>query len=298
MGASRLTEPDRRLFARANEQYGLLRYADLVAAGLSRNQIRVRRQRSQLNRVHDGVYAFGHTALRSEGRWQAALWTCGAQVVLSHWTAADFYGWDVHDPADQIHLTTARAVRSRQDLCVHRVSRLDRADIHHGRRFPVTTIPRTLVDLADVLAWHDFRALADSLPRLDVRAIRAAQDRAPKRVGRGSVNRLIAADDAHTKSEFERRFLRFLRAHGIRRPDHLNHVIAGHKADAVYAAERLVVELDGRRYHERRAQMRADRRRDGDFQLAGLRILRLVWDDLDTSEAARTADRLRRFLSA
>jgi very-short-patch-repair endonuclease/predicted transcriptional regulator of viral defense system len=298
MGASRLKQTEERLLERANAQCGLLRYEDLLELGLTRNEIRTRRHAFRLNRVHAGVYAFGHTALRDEGRWLAALWACGPGVVLSHQSAATYHGWSLPDPEPSIHLSTERTVRSRGDLVVHRVARLDRRDYHDDGRVPVTTIPRTLVDLADVLSWPAYRALADGLPQLHVQAIRAAQGRAPKRIGRGLVLRLIEADDAHTKSEFERRFLRFVRAHGLRRPDHLNHVAAGHKADAVYTEARLVVELDGRGYHQRRGQMRADRRRDADYQLAGYRIVRLVWDDLHPDEAAATAARLSRFLAA
>lgn len=297
MGAPRLKQTEERLLERANAQCGLLRYTDLLDLGLTRNEIRIRRGACRLNRVHAGVYAFGHTALRDEGRWLAALWACGPGVVLSHFTAAALHGWSLPEPDHHVHLSTERTVRSRSGLVVHRVSRLHRSDYHDGR-FPVTTIPRTLVDLADVLSWPTYRALADGLPKLHIDAIRAAQRRAPKRVGRGRVLRLIEADDAHTKSEFERRFLRFVRAHGLQRPDQLNHDVGGHKADAVYVEARLVVELDGRRYHERRAQMRSDRRRDADYQLAGYRILRLVWDDLHPDEAAATAARLGRFLAA
>ncbi len=298
MGALRRKEIEERLLERANAQFGLLRHADLLALGFTRNEIRTRRTACRLNRVHAGVYAFGHTVLRDEGRWLAALWACGPHVVLSHSSAAAFHGWGLPDAAPTVHLSTLRTVRSRDDLVVHRVARLDRIDFHDDGRFPVTTVPRTLVDLADVLPWPAYRALADGLPKLHIDAIRAAQQRAPKRVGRGSVLRLIEADDAHTKSEFERRFLRFVRAHGVRDPDHLNHDVAGCTADAVYAGARLVVELDGRAYHERRAQMRADRRRDTEYQLAGYRILRLVWDDLHPGEAAATATRLRRFVAA
>jgi very-short-patch-repair endonuclease len=109
---------------------------------------------------------------------------------------------------------------------------------------------------------------------------------------------LIDADDAHTKSEFERRFLRFLAAHDLPRPDALNIRVAGHRADCVFREQRLVVELDGRAFHRRRAQMRADRQRDTDYQLAGHRVLRLVWDDLHPGDAPRTADRVRRMLAA
>jgi very-short-patch-repair endonuclease len=57
------------------------------------------------------------------------------------------------------------------------------------------------------------------------------------------------------------------------------------------------VELDGRAHHERRAQMRADRRGDADLQLAGLRVLRLVWEQLDPEEAPATARLVRGFLA-
>lgn len=72
--------------------------------------------------------------------------------------------------------------------------------------------------------------------------------------------------------------------------------MAGHEADCVYEGARLVVELDGRGYHDRRAQMRADRHRDSDYQAARSWILRLVWDDLHPGEAPATADRLRTML--
>ncbi len=266
--------------------------------GLTRNQIAGRLRMSSLTRVHRRVYAFGHTALRAEGRWLAALWTCGPEAVLSHTTASAYNRWTIEEEGAPVHVSTTGTVRSRPGIVVHRVRRLEEIDVFRPRPFAVTTIPRTLVDLADVLPWARYRALADRLPSLHVDKIRQAQQRAPKRRGAPLVTRLVSADDAHTKSEFERRFLRFLTAHDLPRPDDLNVRVAGHKADCHYAPQRLVVELDGRTHHARRGQMRADRLRDTDYQLNGHRILRLVWDDLHPSEARRTADRVRRMLRA
>jgi hypothetical protein len=298
MREMRSKDRETRLFELANRQLGLLRQGDLTAAGLSTSEISRRAANHRLTRVHHLVYAFGHTALREEARWLAAAWTGGEEDVLSHFTAARFHGWDVADPEDRIHLSTVRKTRSRDDLAVHRVGRLDRVDVLRARRLRVTHIPRTLVDLADVMDWADYRALADALPSLKVPAIRAAQARAGRRVGGPLVRRLIEADDAHTKSEFERRFLRFAAAHGLPRPDALNADVEGHKADCVYRAQQLVVELDGRTFHARRAQMRADRVRDADYQVGGYLVLRLVWDDLHRDEAARTVARIRRMLDA
>ncbi len=300
------TAPDLELLKLANLQLGLLRHSDLVAVGLTQNQIAGRLRAGRLTRLHDLVYVFGHTALRDEATWLGALWACGERTVLSHATAAAFHGWRLPDPPERedadddapVHVTTTRSLRTRPGIVVHRVRRLDKVDVFDAHPFAVTTIPRTLVDLADVLPWTDFRALADSLPSLRVDKIREAQRRAPFRAGSPRVARLVDADDAHTKSAFERRYLRFVAAHGLPRPDALNVKVAGHKADCVHREQKLVIELDGRGFHERRAQMRADRHRDTDYQLAGFRILRLVWDDLHPDEAARTAGRVRAMLAA
>lgn len=298
MGASGHTVRELRLWEQANRQFGLLRHEDLVASGLTRNAVTKRLASHRLTRIQERVYAFGHTALRDEARLLAALWACGPQAVLSHVSAAVFYRWLTADADDPVHVSTMASAHSRTGLTVHRVRRLHAVDVFRPPLFAVTTIPRTFVDLADVLAWPAYRALADVQPQLRVDKIREAQRRAPNRRGAPLVTRLIEADDVHTKSELERRFLRFLSAHRLSRPAALNVRVAGHKADCHYPDERLVVELDGRAFHQRRAQMRADRLRDADYQLSGHRILRLLWDDLHPEEADRTADRVRRMLAA
>ncbi len=294
MAALRLKPSEKWLLDKANGQFGLLRDEDLRGR-LGRGGVLSRLEACRLTRLYPGIYAFGHTALRDEGLRLAAQWSVGGDATLSHLTAAAFHGWRVDSDDDRIHLSTTSTAQ-RSDLAVHRTRHLDRVDILQAGPFRVTHVPRTLVDLADVLPWRAFRGLVDHLPSVRLDKLKEAQARAPFRVGAPRVTRLIEADDAHTKSEFERRFLTFVQTHGIRRPDHLNHDVAGHKADAVYVAERLVVELDGRAYHERRAQMRADRHRDTDYQLAGYLILRLVWDDLHADEADATTRRLRRLL--
>lgn len=276
---------------------GLLRRADLLAAGLRGHDIKNRLRQQRLTRVQHNVYALGHTVLRDEGRWLAALWACGRAAALSHTTAAAFHRMAAEEPGADVHVSSARRLKSRPGVVVHQTRHLDRRDVFARGPFVVTTIPRTLVDLADALPWDAYRALADRQRRLNVDGIREAQARTPYRAGAPRVTRLVEADDAHTKSAFERRYLSFAAAHHVPRPDRLNDWVGGHKADAIYTAQRLIVELDGRTYHERRAQMRADRHRDGDYQLAGYRIQRLVWDDLHPGEAPATADRLHQLLT-
>ena len=287
-----------QLLARANGQWGVLHYRDLLEAGLGEEAIVKRAQQGRLTRLHHLVYAFGHTALRDEGRWLAATWAAGESAVLSHTSAGAYHEMLKQADGSPVHVSTTRESVSRVGIVVHRVRQLARVDIFHPHPLLVTTIPRTLIDLADVLPWDEYRAVADNLPELRLDMVKEAQRRARGRRGAPLVTRLIEADDAHTKSEFERRFLRFSRTHSLPRPDHLNLRLAGHKADCIYDHARLVIELDGRTHHRRRSQMRKDRKRDTDYQLAGYRILRLVWDDLHPDEANETAERVRQMLAA
>lgn len=129
-----------------------------------------------------------------------------------------------------------------------------------------------------------------------MRELRAALERAPGRPGSTTVRRLLEAEERRTRSALERRYLRFCRLQQLPLPPLTDAWVAGHRADCVYPGERLVIELDGRTYHERRAQMRADRRRDAEYQLAGFRVLRLTWWDLEGDDAARAAALIRAFL--
>ncbi len=97
-----------------------------------------------------------------------------------------------------------------------------------------------------------------------------AQRRTPGRRGRGTVQRLLEADEAHTKSELERRFLRFLRRHGLPRPDGLNVRVAGFRADCRLPRRAASSSSStGARSTSAVAQMAADRLRDEQLPALG-----------------------------
>lgn len=155
-----------------------------------------------------------------------------------------------------------------------------------------------MIDLADLTTWRELAAFADQLSDLDVRALVAARERAGHRPGRGRSRQLVEREEPHTRSEFEREFLRFLRRHRLPRPSGVNQRVGRFLVDAVYAgAAPLAVELDGRAHHARRREMAADRRRDADLQLHGYRVLRLVWEDLYDEQAPETIRRLTGLLA-
>ena len=65
---------------------------------------------------------------------------------------------------------------------------------------------------------------------LDIPALAAARERA----GRRHTGILLAREHPHTRSEFERAFLRFLRRHGLPRPSQINQRVGRFRVDAVY----------------------------------------------------------------
>jgi len=280
-------------------QHGVVSVAQLRRLGVGKDRIHSWVGSGRLHSRHRGVFAVGRPELSREGEWLAAVWACGPGAVLSHWSAAASHRM-AEEAGEEVHVTTpaARRARSRPGLVVHRTRNLDPTDVITLGLIPVTRPPRTLLDLADIVPYGALRAIADAQRSVDGQALRAAQQRAPNKAGAPSITRLLDADRGHTRSEFERRFLRFCQTRGVALPEATNVVVAGHQVDALYARERLAVELDGRATHARRAQMRADRRRDADLQLAGLRVLRLVWEDLDPDEAAVTRRRILALLAA
>jgi very-short-patch-repair endonuclease len=290
------TPRELELLRLADAQFGVVHDGQLIRRGLGRKAIQQRVNAGRLTRLHDGVYSWGHSALTREGRWLAALWATSPGSTLSHTTAAAFH--DLAREVDaEVHVSTTRSIRSREGIVVHRVRHLDRLDVRPAGLLRVTRIPRTVIDLADVVDWEELRAAVDTLRWFSPAQLRAAQRRAPGRAGRALVERLLEADEAHTKSELERRFLRLVRRHGLPRPDGLNVRVAGLKADCHYREPRVVVELDGRAFHQRRRQMAADRLRDERYQLSGHRVQRLLWDDFHPVVEAATSERVAQMLA-
>jgi very-short-patch-repair endonuclease len=79
-----------------------------------------------------------------------------------------------------------------------------------------------------------------------------------------------------TRSEAEKRLRALVRSAGLP-PPRMNVHRAGWEVDAVWDAERLVVEVDGHKFHSPPPKFERDRRKDADLLLAGYRVLRITW---------------------
>jgi very-short-patch-repair endonuclease len=88
-----------------------------------------------------------------------------------------------------------------------------------------------------------------------------------------------------TRSDLERLFLRICHTHGIPKPE-VNVKVGPYEVDFLWREARLVVEVDGYRYHSSRASFRADRARDRELGRRGLAVLRFADEELDGKPAA------------
>lgn len=274
---------DRVIAALTARQWGVAARAQLLEAGLSTTVVRDRVRAGRLIRLHRGVYAVGHARLRREGHWLAAVLAVGHDAVLSHRDAAGLHGLR---PANHVRtdVTTTRQPRAIDGIAIHRTRALDAEDLTELSGIPVTTVARTLVDLAGRVP-HDHLAKAikeaERQRTLDLRQVEAAMARTRGRRGPGhrALRAAIAecAAFAHhdTRSPLEDAFLRLLRDRGLPLPATNAH-IEGFEVDAVWRAAKLAVELDGWTDHQTRRAFERDRERDAALTAAGWRVVRFT----------------------
>lgn len=293
---------DRALAHLAGSQHGLVARHQLFALGLGQRTVERRIARGQLHRIHRGVYAVGHRSLSPHGHWLAAVLAAGPGAVLSYRSAAAL--WELRPAVGSLVDVTvcARARRSRSRIAIHVTRELRDRDCAQHAGIPVTSIARTLLDLAGVLSEQQLgRAFeeAERLHRLDLRAIEDVCLRGRGRRGLGALLR-VSADQSGpppvTRSELERIFLDLCREHCLPQP-RINDFVAGHEVDAVWPPQRLVVELDGYAFHRTRAAFERDRARDVALQLAGYKVLRFTHRRL-SREPAAIATTLRELILA
>jgi predicted transcriptional regulator of viral defense system len=283
-------------------QHGVVTLAQLRAAGLADGDIKYRVAGGRLHRVRRGVYAVGHACVSREGGFLAAALSIGEGAVVSHTSAALLWGVLDERPGPT-HITVARQVRSRRGIRVHSVRRLPRGDTAKISGVPVTTLPRTLLDLADVAAERTLRRAVRQAAvqhQVDECALRDQLQRAQGRHGAPRLGALIADGPAPTRSELEDRTLDLLRVHNFPRPA-VNATLAGLarrvEVDFLFAEHGLIVEADGARYHDNRIARQDDTARQAMLEAAGYRVVRVTWAQV-TRDTAQTVRRLRRAFGA
>jgi predicted transcriptional regulator of viral defense system len=178
----------------ANSQHGVVARRQLGALGLSATMVRDRIERGLLRRLHRGVYAVGHRRLTTNGHALAAVLAIGPGAVLSHRDAARLHDLRPGNHRQTDVTTTRRGCQSTDSIRVHRTTVLTPADVTTVNGIPVTSVARTLVDLAGVVPLDHLAKAVNEAERLrifDLSALEAAMGRTQQRTGGG--HRAIAA---------------------------------------------------------------------------------------------------------
>jgi very-short-patch-repair endonuclease len=275
----------------AERQYGVVARDQLFALGLESAAIEWRLSRGRLHAVHRGVYSVGRRGLSGRGHWLAAVLAVGPGAVLSHRTAAALWELGV-TPARRVDVTVhSRSRRNRPGIAVHLTRELLDRDRTRRAGIPVTSVARTLLDLAEVIPKRRLERAVEEAERLRLFDLRAIDDVCERGTGRRGLGALRAAVEAQrpsapfTRSELERILIDLCRENDLPRPL-VNHWVCGFEVDAVWPEQRLVVEVDGYEFHRTRAAFERDRARDAALQVAGFRVLRFTRRGLERERDA------------
>jgi predicted transcriptional regulator of viral defense system len=272
----------------ARGQHGVVSLPQLKPLGIAARVAQKRAAKGQLHRIHRGVYSLVPLPLLSiRGRLLAAVLACGPGAALSHRSAAALRDLRRSDQAVIEVTVPHRRAQSHRGVRVHRSTTLTAADVTTVDGIPVTTVARTIADLADVLPERALeRALeqAASLGVLDGRALNDQISRHP----RGACLRRLTSRGpikAPTESELEELFLAVCRRAGLPGPERQRYIDPGDgapmiRADFAWPAQRLIVETDGARHHGSARAFHRDRRRDQRLIAAGWRVIRVTWRQL------------------
>lgn len=309
MGTANGSSPDTvdaRLASLASDQAGVVALWQICEVGLSARAVQNRAQAGRLHRLFPGVYAVGHPRISADGWRIGAVLACGEGAVLGRFSAAKAWGM-LNDDGRRFDVVapgrSGGRIADQKLIDLRRTRRLSEDDVTVLRGIPITTVGRTLVDLAGNAgprlvqkAVHEVEVAG----LLDVAAVLATIDRNPGRRGTRMLRTAlgVSAKDP-VNGEFATRFLSLCLNYRLPTPKLGVHVDGGdrlYEVDALFEAERVIVELDGRQVHRTARNFQTDRRRDSVLAARDYQTLRYTWRRL-CDEPAAIASELRRILA-
>jgi very-short-patch-repair endonuclease len=228
----------------------------------------------------------------------AAVLASGPDAVLSHYSAAALWGIR---PSSRSIIDVTDPVKSRSWDGIrrhHKALPLDEVTVQG--RIPVTSVPRTIFDLAATEPLDVVKAMLREAEYLELHDRLSLWDLVERYPGRRGIRKVKAALEAlkdepadERKSQLEERFAPFLRRHSLPRPRFNPWILLGDKrlqVDCLWPDQRQIVELDGWQGHKTRTAFREDRARDRRLRVAGYGVTRLTWNQLDDEPESIASD--------
>jgi hypothetical protein len=285
-----------RLAAIARNQAGVVSRGQALDAGLTRGMVDAKVKSGWWEQVHEGIYKTFTGGLTKDGLLWAAVLYAGRDAYLSHATAAALNGLTADGSAViDVTIPASRSVRPLKGIVIHR-----------SRHKPMTWRPpgipaysiaeQTVIDLVQAGAGKDdIVALVTAgfnRKLLTENHLRAVAQTRKKLRRRHELDKIIslAAGGTHSPLEY-RHDTDVQRAHGLPEPVKQAKFVkpdgtSGYRDRYYPQYGRLVIELDGKRFHPDEQRGR-DQERDNQATVTGS-TLRYGWNDV-TSKACETA---------
>jgi very-short-patch-repair endonuclease len=286
---------DAALLEVAAGQYGVVGDEQALALGYSSRTIRRRVQSGEWSRPLPGVLrCTGAPATERQTAMAAVLWA-SPDACVSHTTAGVLWALDgVRPRGIEISVPSGFDRRSTR-VRVHR-SALDEHDRSALHEIPITSVVRTLIDLAGVLTQDQLELAVEDALRRRLATPRALELRAAELSGRGRsgsrrLRSLLESRGARptTGSAAEVRLERLLAQGGLpapRRQFAVAHAGRTIYVDFAYPERRLAIEFDSLRWHTGRAKLENDAQRRNLLRAAGWALVTVTHGML--RERART----------
>ncbi len=294
--------PDRVLTEIAVEQGGAVRHDQVRSCGFTKGQID--------QRVRDGRWRplgrFGYRIVDMSGSMnlvRAAVATL-PNAVASHDSAAEVHEIPKLRRGLATVLVHSRTTHFFPGVVVHRCHDLREEHIVEVAGLAVTSVPRTIVDLAPFLTRRHVAAVLESViaeQRIGIAAVERVVEQVARR-GKPGIRKIRSILDdrrpgPRNGSPLERRGADALRVGGLPEP-RFEYPIPwdpDRRFDAAFPVERLAIEWDSRRWHELADAFARDRERDRQALLHGWRVVRFTWTDV-TDHPSEVVDTVQRLL--
>lgn len=253
---------------------GIVTRDELRAAKVTKREIETRIKRGTLIREYPGVYRVGHRAPNVEASYLAAVKACGVGALLSGLSAAFLLGL-IKGKAPRPEVTAPKprrfAARTSPRVCRDRIV---------WRGIPVTSVARTLIDIAPRLSMEDLaRACHEAgvkhgtTPRQVERLLR------PNTPGAAKLRAVLRGDVKVLLSKLEKKFMERLKDASLPLPE-TNRPAGGRRVDCRWPQHNLTVELDSYTYHQSRHAWEQDREREREAHARGDQFRRYTWGDV------------------
>jgi very-short-patch-repair endonuclease len=280
---------ERQINQLAAAQGGIVRTDQALEYGMTTRQIRYRLHTGTWVRVFRGVHrVFDMASARDQLRAAvAALPT----ATVSHESAAEIHALPRVRRGLAVVSVHTQTTHEFPAVTVHRNHDLDATHVMVRDGLPVTTVPRTIIDLAAVLTRRHVESIIDDLlaaKRLTVDELDEAVSLVSRRgkPGSGTLHELLALrrdEPDPSATPLERRGFQILHDGGLPTPirEYRMPWNENRRFDAAYPKARLAIEWDSRRWHTQVSAFETDRRRDRQAAAHGWRVLRFTWQDVN-----------------